>query len=586
MLFSHPALAGRERSRSLMKQPGVYMLSVHSLKKSFDLNVLFENVTFSLQPGDRLGLIGPNGCGKTTLMRILAGLEQPSAGHVRRTARLRLGYLPQGLELDPAETLGQIIGRAAGDPQALEADLAETAALLAANPSDVSLSDQYNDLLARIEAAETGRASQILAGLGLDHIPPGLPAGKLSGGEKTRLGLALVLLGEPQQLLLDEPTNHLDVHMLEWLEEWLNRSPAGVLFISHDRAFLDHCANGILEMNPERAAVRFYAGNYSAYLDQRQAEFEQQLSAYQDQQEAIQTMRADIERAKRQAAHTERETRSARIGGHEMKQKGLKDYLRSRATKVARKAKARETKLEHYMEGEERVERPREARAIRMEFGGSPHLGKTVLRTFELSVGYQPGQPLLCGLNLSVQSGQKIVLNGDNGSGKTTLLRTLLGDLPALGGQVELGATARLGYMPQEHSALEMHKTALETLLPHFPNQTAARTFLARFLIMGDEALKPCAQMSYGQRARLLLALMTARECNFLLLDEPLNHLDIASRAQFEEALSQFEGAVLAIVHDRYFIERFASEVWLVEDGQIRIASPAPALDEPLVESN
>jgi ATP-binding cassette subfamily F protein 3 len=547
------------------------MLSVHSLSKSFDLNPLFENVNFSLQSGDRLGLIGPNGCGKTTLMRILAGLEEPSSGHIRRAARLRLGYLPQGLEFNPQDTVAQIIGRAAGDPQALEEELAQTAMALAANPNNAELSAHYDNLLSRVEAADTGQASQILAGLGLQNIQPGLPAARLSGGEKTRLGLALVLLGEPQLLLLDEPTNHLDVHMLEWLEDWLRRSPAGALFISHDRAFLDNCATAILEMNPEKAALRFYAGNFSAYMEQRQAEVERQWINYQDQQDAIQTMRSDIERAKRQAAHTERETRSARIGGHEMKQKGLKDYLRSRATKVAKKAKARETKLDHYLEDGDRVERPREARTIRLEFGTSPHLGKTVLQTIDLAVGYQPGSPLVSCLNLSVQNGQKIVLTGDNGSGKTTLFRTLLGELAPLAGRVEPGATARLGYMPQEQSGLEMDKTALETIQPHFPNQTAARTFLARFQIMADEALKPCAQMSYGQRARLLLALMTARECNFLLLDEPLNHLDIASRAQFEEALGQFEGAVLAIVHDRYFIERFASEVWWLEDGAISV---------------
>ncbi len=547
------------------------MLTVHHLKKSFDLQILFENVSFSLNPGEVIGLVGPNGCGKTTLLRILAGLEAPSDGWVTRDERLRIGYLPQGLELDPAETVGQVIGRAAGDAAALEAELSQAAEAFGRNPEDALLERRYDALLQRVEAAESGRMAQILKGLGLEALDPGLAVAALSGGQKTRLALALVLLSEPELLLLDEPTNHLDIAMLEWLEDWLGQSEQGVLLISHDRTFLDNTVTGILEMDPLKHSLRFFAGNYSAYLEQKQAEIERQWAAYEDQQAAVQQMRADIQRVKAQAAHTERQTRSARIGGHEMKGKGVKDHLRSMAVKVAKKAKAREKKLERYEEDPERVERPQGQAHIHLRFQDTPHLGKLVMETEGLSLGYDPARALLLDVNVSVHAGQRIAISGPNGSGKTTLFRTLAGQLPPLEGKLTFSVTARIGYMTQDQSTLDPAATPLDTLLEFFANQTEARSFLASFLFYSDEALKPNRLLSYGQRARLMLAALVAQKCNCLLLDEPINHLDIPSRAQFEEALEQFGGAVLAIVHDRYFIERFAEQVWWVEGGGITI---------------
>ena len=543
------------------------MLTVHSLNKSFDLKILFEEVTFSLSPGERIGLVGPNGCGKTTLMRILAGLEPASGGQVSYAGKTRIGYLAQGLELDLSEPVGAVIGRTAGDIHELEDQLAAAAEALALHPQDPGIEARFEDLLHRVENAETGRAARIMAGMGLDFVDNDLPVRALSGGQKTRLALGLVLLSDPQVLLLDEPTNHLDIPMLEWLEDWLRRSECAVLIISHDRTFLDGTVTGILEMDPLKQRVNYYAGNYSDYVTQRQAEIEHQWSAYHDQQETVRQMRADIERVKSQAAYTERQTRSARIGGHEMKGKGVKDHLRGVAVKVARKAKARETKLNRYIDADERVEKPRENAQIQINFGNTPHLGKSVLQTDHLAVGYQQEQALLSGLNLDIRSGQRIVITGPNGGGKTTLMRTLVGELAPLGGQLQLSTTARLGYMAQDQDSLNPDWNALETIQPHFPNQTAARKFLARFLFTADEPLKQNCQLSFGQRARLILALLVAQECNLLLLDEPINHLDISSRAQFEQALSQFEGAVVVIVHDRYFIERFAEEVWWIKTG-------------------
>ncbi len=551
------------------------MLTVHHLTKSFDLQPLFENLTFSLNPGERMGLVGPNGCGKTTLLRILAGEEPADTGYVYRDPKLRIGYLPQGFTPDPKATVGEIIGRATGEVEALEGELVQVAATLALQPADLALQTHYDELLLHIQAAEAGRTAAILAGLGLDSLDPQTPATRLSGGQQTRLSLALVLLDEPQLLLLDEPTNHLDISMLEWLECWLNddlaagKAQRAALVVSHDRTFLDHTVTRILEMDPQRG-IHEYVGNYSAYLEQRQAEIDKQWADYKDQQHEIRRIRQEITRLKTSAAHSEHQSSSVRIGGPEMKQKGYKDYVRSIAKGVAKKAKAREKKLERYLDSEDRVGKPQRTWNMKLEFGDFPALSRRAILLDDLSVGYNPASPLLSSLKLELRAGGRVVLTGPNGSGKTTLLRTIAGKLPPLAGEVRLGSSARLGYMTQDQSSLDLQRTAVETMAPFFPTETQARSFLAYFLFTGDEPLKPNVLLSYGQRARLMLALLVAGGCNCLLLDEPINHLDIPSRTQFEQALASFDGAVLAVVHDRYFIERFADEVWWVESGGIR----------------
>jgi ATP-binding cassette subfamily F protein 3 len=548
------------------------MLTVHQLAKSFALTSLFSDVTFNINSGDRIGLVGPNGCGKSTLLRIMAGEERADAGQVTRDADLRLGYLPQGFELEAGDTVGGVVGRASGDVAALEAELVSLAQALARQPEDAGLQGRYDSVLERISSADTGKAARILAGLGLEDVPPDTPIGRLSGGQKTRLNLGLVLLGNPQLLLLDEPTNHLDIDMLEWLEGWLAGFPGGALIVSHDRTFLDGTVNRILAMDPEQRTVREYAGNYSAYLEQTSREREKQWADYKDQQQEVRRVKEDIIRARAQAARKERQASSARVGGSIMKLVGYKTYQQSIAKKVAKKSKARERKLERYLGSEERVERPGRIRDLYLDFGHMAHLGHSVLTLAELSVGYAVEAPLLADLQLSVSPGARIVLTGPNGSGKTTLLRTIAGQLPPLAGRIERGPSVKLGYMAQEQDGLDPELSPLETIQYAFDNETTARNFLAHFLFTGDEPLRPNGRLSYGQRARLALAQMVVAGCNVLLLDEPINHLDISSRAQFEDALSGFAGAVLAVIHDRYFIQRFAGEIWWVEDGGIRQA--------------
>jgi len=405
------------------------MLTAHRLAKSFALNSLFNNVTFHINPGDRPGLVGPNGCGKTTLLRILTGEETADEGQVTLDPGLRLGYLPQGFELDAGATIGEVVGRAAGDAAVLEAELATLAQELSLRPDDAALQNQYDALLGRISAADTGRAARILAGLGLDEVPPDQPVGRLSGGQKTRLNLTLVLLGDPQLLLLDEPTNHLDIGMLEWLEEWLNNFTGAALIVSHDRTFLDRCVNRILAMDPKEQKVTEYAGNYSDYEDQLQRERDKQWAAYKDQQLEIRRQKEDILRAKAQAAYTERQASSIRIGGEMMKLKGYKDYQQSIAKKVAKKAKAREGKLERYLDSEDRLEKPTSRRNMRLDFAKTDHLGRSVITLEDLSVGYDIESPLLVDLRLEVKPGARIIITGPNGSGKSSLLRTISGEI-------------------------------------------------------------------------------------------------------------------------------------------------------------
>jgi ATP-binding cassette subfamily F protein 3 len=400
----------------------------------------------------------------------------------------------------------------------------------------------------------------------LDTIDEGQLVATLSGGQKTRLALALVLLSDPQFLLLDEPTNHLDIEMLEWLEDWLNGFPGGVLIVSHDRTFLDRTVSRVLDLNPQTQTIREYAGNYSDYLDQYLNEREKQWAEYKDQVYEIRKMKQDIARMKEQAASKERRVKSVRVGGIK---EGKDHYLRL-AKKVAQKGKSREKKLGRYLNSDERVERPKQSWQMKLDFADTPHLGRDVLTIDDLTIGYSPDAPLLGGLHLQIQSGQRVVLTGMNGIGKSTLLRTIVGEIRPLSGHYHLGSSVKLGYMAQEQELLDPTSTALETIRQAAPlNQTEARSFLHYFLFGGDDPLRPIGQLSYGERARLSLALLVAQGCNFLLLDEPINHLDIPSRSQFEQALTQFEGTVLAVVHDRYFIERFATDVWRIAGSKI-----------------
>ena len=534
------------------------MLSVNRISKSFNLSSILKDISFSILSGERVGLIGPNGSGKTTLLRILSGQEPADAGHVALTpATLRLGYLAQGLALDPRTTLTEALGDTGSEPL-LEAELAGLAVALASEPARDDLQHAYDAVLERLSRADTGRIQSTLASLGLDQLSLDQPVGELSGGQKTRLALARVLLDEPDVLLMDEPTNHLDIAMLEWLEAWLAGYPRAALIVRHDRTLLDRTVTRILDLDPSSHTVRAYVGNYTDYLEQYLNERQRQWSAWRGQEEEIRRIRQDIARTREQARHVEITTKPNQPG------------VRRIAKKVARKAASREKKLDRYLAADERVDKPEQSWQMKLAFDtlAGATIGRDVLALEDLTVGYD--RPLLSGLNLTIRAGQRVVLTGPNGVGKTTLLRTIAGRVPPLAGRARVGASVRLGYMSQEQELLNPEATALDTIL-HAASmtQTEARSFLHYFLFEGDDPLRPIAALSYGERSRLALAKLVAEGCTFLLLDEPINHLDIPSRTRFEAAVSAFPGTILAVVHDRYFIDRFASDLWLVEDGLV-----------------
>lgn len=538
---------------------GEQMLTVNKLSKSYNLDSILKDISFNVNGGDRVGLIGPNGSGKSTLLRIIMGQEWLDSGHVALApATLRVGYLAQGFEPDPAATLGTILHQTVGDPERLEAELGELAMTMVEEPENEAIQLAYDRVLTRLTQSDMGQAQAILAHLGLDALDEATPIAYLSGGQKTRLALALVLLDNPQLLLLDEPTNHLDIEMLEWLEAWLTSFEGGVLIVSHDRTFLDRTATRILDLDPHTQSIREYVGNYSDYLNQYVAEREKQTAVWRDQVYEIRKMKQDINRTAEQARHVERTT------------KPNQPHVRRLAKKVAKKAKSREKKLDRYLESDERVEKPTRSWQMKLDFVDTGHIGRDVLRMEELAVGYAGHPPLLQGLNLEIQSGQRVIITGQNGAGKTTLLRTIAGEIAALNGRFHLGGSVKMGYMSQDQEILDPASTALATIQRAAPlNETDARSFLHFFLFADDDPLRPIETLSYGERSRLMLATLVAQGCNFLLLDEPINHLDIPSRTQFEQALLQFEGTILAVVHDRYFIDRFATDLWLVREGGI-----------------
>ncbi|HET9912369.1 MAG TPA: ABC-F family ATP-binding cassette domain-containing protein [Anaerolineales bacterium] len=537
------------------------MLTIHHLYKTYGIQPILEDISFSISNNERVGLIGPNGCGKTTLMHILTGLEQPDSGTVLSTRpNLRVGYLAQGLEFDAEQTIQTTLGLDAVSEADFEAEIATLASALSANPNDSALQHRYDTALARLSSS-LSRPSAILGPLGLSDMPLDTPVRHLSGGQKTRLMLARVLLEEPHLLLLDEPTNHLDIEMLEWLEDWLNRFPGAALIVSHDRAFLDNTVTSILELDPNTHGIKSYPGNYADYLEQKLTEREKQAQAYQDQQDEIAQLHAA-------AAHIRGLTKMKKGGKADGGDKFAKGFFGNRATKnVAGRAKHIEVRIEKLLT-EERIEKPRSSWQMKLDFGAPAHQSRDVLITENLSVGYD--QPLLTGLNLYIRAGQRIALTGPNGTGKTTLVRTVAGKLEPLAGSLKLGATVKLGYMAQEQELLNPEWNPLQTIqsVAAF-NETEARNFLHYFLFKGDDALRATRDLSFGERARLQLGLLVAQGCTFLLLDEPINHLDIPSRARFEEALANFKGTILAVVHDRYFIERFASDVWTVKGDKV-----------------
>jgi ATP-binding cassette subfamily F protein 3 len=540
------------------------MLTVSSVSKRFPgaETPILKDISFTVNAGERVGLIGPNGAGKTTLLHIITGDLEPDSGSVHLSPPdLRIGYLAQGLDAPPDATVRAVLLPQEAALHAAEGEVERLATALAhANGDYAALSASYAEALDRLTRLDgdidLARGEQLLASLGLGGVPLDWPVSALSGGQKTRLGLAAILAANPQLLLLDEPTNHLDITALEWLEDWLLDFEGGALIVSHDRTFLDEVADRIVALDERTATVRTFEGGYSGYAAAIRSELDKQWAQWRDQQVEIARLKADAQFTMQKAIRRENATNN--------------DFQRRLAKKVAKRAKAKETRLNRYLESAERVDKPAQTWGLKLDFGQLPSTGQDVIALEALSIGYDAARPLLQQVNAVVRAGERIAVLGPNGQGKSTLLKTIIGELPPLAGRVRRGSSVKIGYLAQEQEILDMSSDALQTIQAESGlNHTDARSFLHYFLFAGDDVFRPIRDLSFGERARLMLAVLVARGANLLVLDEPINHLDVPSRERFETALGAFQGSVIAVVHDRYFVDRFAHTVWHVEDGQL-----------------
>lgn len=529
------------------------LLNFSSLTKSYGPRDIFTGLSGAVPYGARIGIVGPNGIGKTTLLRLFADLEEPSGGNIFRSRGLKVGYLPQeavsGMLGDERNLWGEmltafeeLLGREA-ELRRLESEIATLNQPEQATQLDEAMA-RYGELLERFEHEggydyET-KIKQTLQGLGFEPEDYERPVAQLSGGQKTRALLARLLLENPDLLILDEPTNHLDISAVEWLETFLSEWNGAALIVSHDRYFLDEAANKIWDLIPAR--IDEYNGNYSAFVLQRTERRERQLRDYEAQQEFI---------AKEE------------------------DFIRRNiAGQNTAQAKGRRRRLERLKATDGAVvDRPRELDTLKLKLDTSLRSGDRVLETHKLVVGYHDDQkPLFEAPDLLLWRGEVAALIGPNGAGKSTFLKILLGNLPPLKGRVKLGSSLKIGYFAQAHEGLHPENSVLDEIRSmREMTPGAARDYAAKFLFTGDDVFKKIKVLSGGERGRVALAKLALEGANFLLLDEPTNHLDIPSQEILEAVLSDFEGTILLVSHDRYLIDALATQIWSLDEGQMEV---------------
>ena len=520
------------------------LLSLQGVRKSFGTNEVLKGVSFTLQDGERMGLVGVNGCGKSTLMKIIAGLEHLDDGIITMQKGLKLGYLAQQGTVDENRTVLEELESVFAPVVAMEEQLRALERQMAEVADDETLlhrlGSQYDQLTREFERRNgygwRSTVQGVLAGLGFRKEQQSQRAALLSGGERTRLCLGRMLLTEPDLLLLDEPTNHLDLKSIAWLEKYLHDYKGAVLLISHDRYFMDHVCDRMCELL--LGATECYDGNYTAYMAQRAERFEIRMKAYELQQKEIARQEAIIAR-----------------------------YRMFNREKSIRAAESREKRLEKM----ERLEKPKDESAIHFHFDVRRRTGDDVLMVDELRKGFD-GRTLFRHVRMHLRAGDRVALIGDNGVGKSTLFKCLIGEERPDEGTIRLGAGVDIGYYDQHQAHLHDSKTVLDEVWDDFRrlDQTEVRGALGKFLFTGDEVLMPVSTLSGGEKGRVALTKLMLRRDNLLLLDEPTNHLDMDSREVLEDALADFPGTILAISHDRYFINRFATKVLVLEEEGIK----------------
>ena len=515
-------------------------IQVTNLTKFFVIGEnLLENLTFEIQEGECVAILGRNGCGKTTLFNILTGQMDYDSGEVYVNPNKKLGLISQIPRFPEGFTVEDVLRSAFAEILRVRQKMELLECEMANGATDAQL-QEYDVLTNRFQ---TGggydmdvEVDKICNGLGITPEQRGQEFASLSGGEKTRVNLARLLLEKTDILLLDEPTNHLDLNSVEWLEQYINAFKGTVLTISHDRYFIDQVADRVIEITDGHA--EFYSGNYSFYMDEKQARFDLQLKQYEQEQAKLKQLGYTVER---------------------MKGWGINNRTLYR----------RAMSIQHRMERIRKTEKPKKERTMKASFGEKEFSGDIVFKMKNVSKSFGD-RVLFSDVNLTVEGGERIALLGDNGTGKTTFIKCLLGDEDCAG-KIQFGPTVKFGYLPQIIHFDHPERSLYDTML-YEKNCTpqTARDRLGAFLFQGEDVFKQVGNLSGGEQSRLRLCMLMDEKINLLILDEPTNHLDIASREWVEAAIEEFEGVLLFVSHDRYFIEKFAERIWLLDGGTIR----------------
>lgn len=521
------------------------VLSSKEIHKTFGIDVILDNVTFSVNEGDKIGLIGPNGAGKSTLFKILMGIMEYDSGELFIDKNKNLGYLSQHLSLDSNNTIYDEMLKVFEDIINLENKMRSLEVKMN-EPYDPSNEEYHNKIIKDYSVATElynnrggytykGEISKVLKGLGFTEQDFDKTINLLSGGQKTRVSLCKLLLTSPQILLLDEPTNHLDLEAIEWLEDYLKAYKGTIIIISHDRYFLDAITNRTMELLNGR--MNSYDGNYTKFIDYKKKDYEVKLKAFNLQQAEIKRQEEIIEK--------------------------FRSFNREKSIKAAESRQKALDKID-------KIDAPdKDPRAAKITFSTLIKSGNDVLHVENMSKGY--GDKLLFqGLNLDIRREEKVALIGENGRGKTTLLKIIMDNIDADTGLKLLGKNVFLGYYDQEQSDLNLQKTIIDEVWDDFPDMTTTqiRSALAAFLFTGDDVFKEINKLSGGEKCRINLLKLMLSKSNFLLLDEPTNHLDIMSREALEDAIMDYDGTVLVISHDRYFLNKVINKIYeLNEDG-------------------
>ena len=515
-------------------------ISVKNLTKFFVIGEnLLEGLSFEIQEGERVAILGRNGCGKTTLFKILTGEMDYDDGEVYVNPNKKIGLISQIPKFPLGYTVEDVLRSAYAAIMAAKRKMEALEKAMAFGASEEQLRE-YDNLTNRFQAGGgyemDVEVDKICNGLGITADQRVQEFDSLSGGEKTRVNLARLLLEKTDILLLDEPTNHLDLNSVEWLEGYIKSFKGTVLAISHDRYFIDQIAERVIEITEGHA--EFYSGNYSFYMDEKQARFDLQLKQYEQEQAKLKQLGYTVER---------------------MKGWGINNRTLYR----------RAMSIQHRMERIKKTEKPKKEKTMKASFGEKDFSGDVVIKMKNVSKGFGE-RTLFSEVNLNVEGGQRIALLGDNGTGKTTFIKCLLGEEDCAG-KIQFGPTVKWGYLPQIIKFSHPERTLYDTML-YEKNCTpqTARDRLGQFMFQGEDVFKTVGTLSGGEQSRLRLCMLMDEKINLLILDEPTNHLDIASREWVEAAIEEFEGALIFISHDRYFIEKFAERIWLLEDGQIR----------------